>query len=80
MGPSLAFALHSRCSHLWLTWILCPWCGLGEGALVTGLWIFLFHPFWGHGDLWDRFLLLSWFLFVGSSWSHPWGRMGVGGG
>lgn len=40
----------------------------------------LFHLLQGHGDLWDYFPLLSWFFFVGSSWSHPRGRMGVGGG
>lgn len=45
MGPSLAFALHSRCSHLWLIWILCPWCGLGEGAWSQASGSFSSIPF-----------------------------------
>lgn len=79
--PTLAFVLHDRCSPVsgWVAWALSPQSGCGEVPCLPSpscspiCWQALVTSG-------NSFLLLSCVLFVGSSWSHPWGRMGVGGG
>lgn len=84
--PTWASVFHDRYSPIsgWVAWALSPQSGCGDAlqALTTGL------PFGSCFPICLRalvtsgnsFPLLSCVLFVGSSWSHPWGRMGVGGG
>lgn len=87
-GGFLAAFSMINSSTFWVAWGFIPplWAWQGRSgrswpqASEKSLLYLLFHLLEGHGDLWDYFPLLSWFFFVGSSWSHPRGRMGVGGG
>ena len=87
VGAFSAFSMINA-STFWVMWGIIPSLWAWQGcsgrswpqASEKSLLCLLFHLLEGHGDLWDYFPLLSWFFFVGSSWSHPRGRMGVGGG
>ena len=75
----LCFVIHAPLSPT--GWQGC--CSLSLGTTWSPsrlpLWILLSHLLGGLVTLGTSFPLWSCVLFVGSSWSHPWGRMGVGG-
>lgn len=85
-GGSTGHPPTHRCSQSLAGWHgHCP-LSLGMAKCQAGpnrrprLWILFFHLLGGCGDLWDQLPIFVLFPFVESSWSHPWGRMGVGGG